>query len=139
MEQDVSRWLSWILFMVIFALFLYLRQRRGKRENRFKKMLKGWNLQSPLCFRDFLTLKAWLKLAIKREEGKITISPFPYLFFGCLLFGAVAFVFLFLLYQIGFPEGVEFLIVFAIIFVPICSYLHYKTLKKAIYDLEGEI
>lgn len=85
MEQDVSRWLFWIFFMVIFALFLFLRQKRGKRENRFKKMLKGWNLQSPLCFSDFLTLKAWLKLTIKREEGKITISPFPYLFFGIAL------------------------------------------------------
>lgn len=139
MEQDAYRWLSWIFSMVIFALFLFLRQKRGKRENRFKKMLKGWNLQSPLCFSDFLTLKAWLKLAIKREEGKITISPFPYLFFGYLLFGAVSFVLLFLLFRICFPEGVEFIIVFTIIFLPISSYLHYKTLKKAIYDLRGGI
>ena len=40
MEQEISRWLLGILLMVTFALFPFLRQRRGKREDRFKQWLK---------------------------------------------------------------------------------------------------
>ena len=66
MEQEISRWLFGILLMVAFALFLFLRQRRGKREDRFKQWLKKVDLQSPLRFRDFLTMKAWLKLSTRK-------------------------------------------------------------------------
>lgn len=52
--------------MVAFALFLFLSQRRGKREDRFKQWLKKVDLQSPLRFRDFLTMKAWLKLSTRK-------------------------------------------------------------------------
>jgi len=139
MEQEISPWLFWILLMVTFALFLFLRQRRGKREDRFKQWLKKVDLQSPLCFRDFLTMKAWLKLSIKKEGEGITISFFPYLFFCYLLFGAIFFVLLSLWAWIEFPEELEFIIIFMTIFFPISGYLHYKTIKKAIYDLRAEI
>jgi len=139
MEQEIPHWLFWILLMVSFALFLFLRQRIGKREDRFKRWLKKVDLQSPLCFRDFLTMKAWLKLSIKREGDGITISFFPYMFFCYLLFGAIFFVLLSLWMWIESPEELEFIIIVMIIFFPISGYLHYKTIKKAIYDLRGEI
>jgi len=75
----------------------------------------------------------------KGGEGNKTISFFPYLLFCYLLFGAIFFVLLSLWAWIEFPEELEFIIIFMTIFFPISGYLHYKTIKKAIYDLRGEI